>query len=226
MGQKRCPKWNPVKWKHGPKPAVVWWFDIDPYPADNQLRLRAAAQCQTQSETACKIPLQDSTTKDLTETGRCLMACVQSSSIVQSDGSIEARFTKLSSVLVTCGKTGFMVLPVVSTCAARSTSKRSDLRIWIWERSTSQKIRQCSPRATLRPYFAKATHIRLVQAEAYQFSSVCLSGCVVYVFVCQVCVCLFLVTLAVAVVLALVLCLVLFVPCFAVAFWRWSEGRA
>ena len=26
------PKWNPVKWKHGPKPAVPWWFNFDPYP--------------------------------------------------------------------------------------------------------------------------------------------------------------------------------------------------
>ena len=26
------PKWNPGKWKHGPKPAVHWWFDFDPHP--------------------------------------------------------------------------------------------------------------------------------------------------------------------------------------------------
>ena len=25
-------KWNPVKWKHGQKPAVPWWFNFDPYP--------------------------------------------------------------------------------------------------------------------------------------------------------------------------------------------------
>ena len=28
----RCPKWNPGKWKHGPKPAVPWLFGFDPYP--------------------------------------------------------------------------------------------------------------------------------------------------------------------------------------------------
>ena len=26
------PKWNPGKWKHGPKPAVPSWFNFDPYP--------------------------------------------------------------------------------------------------------------------------------------------------------------------------------------------------
>ena len=26
----RYPKWNPGKWKHGPKPAVPWWFNFDP----------------------------------------------------------------------------------------------------------------------------------------------------------------------------------------------------
>ena len=25
-------KWNPGKWRHGPKPAVPWWFNFDPYP--------------------------------------------------------------------------------------------------------------------------------------------------------------------------------------------------
>ena len=28
----RYPKWNPSKWKHGPKPAVPLWFNFDPYP--------------------------------------------------------------------------------------------------------------------------------------------------------------------------------------------------
>ena len=28
------PKWNPGKWKHGPKPAVPWWLNFDPYPCD------------------------------------------------------------------------------------------------------------------------------------------------------------------------------------------------
>ena len=28
----RHPKWNPGKWKHGPKPAVPWWFISDSYP--------------------------------------------------------------------------------------------------------------------------------------------------------------------------------------------------
>ena len=28
----RYHKWNPVKWKEGLKPAVPWWFDVDPYP--------------------------------------------------------------------------------------------------------------------------------------------------------------------------------------------------
>ena len=26
------PKWNPGKWKHGPKPLFPWWFYFDPYP--------------------------------------------------------------------------------------------------------------------------------------------------------------------------------------------------
>ena len=26
------PKWNPGNWKHGPKPAVPWWFYFDPCP--------------------------------------------------------------------------------------------------------------------------------------------------------------------------------------------------
>ena len=26
------PKWNPGKWKLGPKPAVPWWFNFDPHP--------------------------------------------------------------------------------------------------------------------------------------------------------------------------------------------------
>ena len=26
-------KWNAGKWKHGPKPAVPWWFNFDPYPS-------------------------------------------------------------------------------------------------------------------------------------------------------------------------------------------------
>ena len=25
-------KWNPGKWKHGPKLAVPWWFNFNPYP--------------------------------------------------------------------------------------------------------------------------------------------------------------------------------------------------
>ena len=29
--QSRYPKWNPSKGKHGPKPAVPWWFNFDPY---------------------------------------------------------------------------------------------------------------------------------------------------------------------------------------------------
>ena len=29
------PKWNPGKWKHGLKPAVPWWFYLDPYPHAN-----------------------------------------------------------------------------------------------------------------------------------------------------------------------------------------------
>ena len=28
----RHPKWNAGTWKHGPKPAVPWWFNFDPYP--------------------------------------------------------------------------------------------------------------------------------------------------------------------------------------------------
>ena len=28
----RYPKWGPCKWENGPKPAVPWWFDFDPYP--------------------------------------------------------------------------------------------------------------------------------------------------------------------------------------------------
>ena len=28
----RYPKWNPSKWKPGPKPVVPWWFHFDPYP--------------------------------------------------------------------------------------------------------------------------------------------------------------------------------------------------
>ena len=28
----RYPKWNPGKWKHGPKLAVFWWLNFDPYP--------------------------------------------------------------------------------------------------------------------------------------------------------------------------------------------------
>ena len=28
----RYAKWNHGKWKHGLKPAVVWWFNFDPYP--------------------------------------------------------------------------------------------------------------------------------------------------------------------------------------------------
>ena len=33
VGQKtRYPKWNPGKWKHRPKLAVAWWFNVDPYP--------------------------------------------------------------------------------------------------------------------------------------------------------------------------------------------------
>ena len=33
----RYPKWNPGKWKHGPKPAVFWWFHFGPYPFDRPL---------------------------------------------------------------------------------------------------------------------------------------------------------------------------------------------
>ena len=29
------PKWNPSKWKHGPKPAVSWWFHFDPYQSES-----------------------------------------------------------------------------------------------------------------------------------------------------------------------------------------------
>ena len=28
--------WNPGKWKHGPKIAVPWWFNFDPYPSEAQ----------------------------------------------------------------------------------------------------------------------------------------------------------------------------------------------
>ena len=31
-GKNRYPKWNPGKWKHGPKPVVPWWFHFDPHP--------------------------------------------------------------------------------------------------------------------------------------------------------------------------------------------------
>ena len=30
----RYPKWNPGKWKHGPKSAVPCWFYFDPYPTN------------------------------------------------------------------------------------------------------------------------------------------------------------------------------------------------
>ena len=35
----RYPKWNPGKWKHGPKLAVPWWLNFDPYP--NQVKQEA-----------------------------------------------------------------------------------------------------------------------------------------------------------------------------------------
>ena len=34
------PTWNPGKWKHGPKPAVLWWFNCDPYPYPGLCRKR------------------------------------------------------------------------------------------------------------------------------------------------------------------------------------------
>ena len=39
----RYPKWNPSKWKHGPKPAVPWWLNFDPYPYRSSFLLR---ECQ------------------------------------------------------------------------------------------------------------------------------------------------------------------------------------
>ena len=29
VGQNMYPKWNPGKWKHGPKPAVPWWLNFE-----------------------------------------------------------------------------------------------------------------------------------------------------------------------------------------------------
>ena len=34
--ENRYPKWNPGRWKHGLKPAVVWWFHFDPYPDEKR----------------------------------------------------------------------------------------------------------------------------------------------------------------------------------------------
>ena len=33
--KKGHPKWNPSKWKQGPKPAVPWWCNFEPYPCGN-----------------------------------------------------------------------------------------------------------------------------------------------------------------------------------------------
>ena len=38
VSQKMYPKWNPGNWKRGPKPAVPWWFNFDPYPCSYLLR--------------------------------------------------------------------------------------------------------------------------------------------------------------------------------------------
>ena len=35
--KKRYSKWNPVKWKHGQKPAVPWCFNVDPYPDNSHV---------------------------------------------------------------------------------------------------------------------------------------------------------------------------------------------
>ena len=40
----RYPKWNPGKWKHGPKPAVPWWLNFDPYPFGRQLSPSSSPQ--------------------------------------------------------------------------------------------------------------------------------------------------------------------------------------
>lgn len=55
VGENRFPTWNPGHWSQGPKPAVPWWFEFDPFRTENDkagpcsgksaiLGLQAAAQ--------------------------------------------------------------------------------------------------------------------------------------------------------------------------------------
>ena len=37
------PKIEPGKWKHGPKPVVPWWFNLDPHPCIPQVCLIASS---------------------------------------------------------------------------------------------------------------------------------------------------------------------------------------